>query len=255
MLGWLLLAIPVLTLADPPAPPVADTLPSVAISGMVQPRMAMDRPGSAEASRTGFRFRRARVMLDARLPGPVHAVRITPEFSGPSARLLDAWVDLVPREGLRLRAGQMQVPFNWQRDVSSARHHLPERSGAAERLGTPGGRDVGITARVAGSGWRAEGGIFDGGGMDRRTEVTPGGLASVRAVRSLRGPIPSSESDLARTPTTVAALGMGGQVAWRSMAPAWSPDLPAPPEARVRAGTADLVVHRSGGSLVLEGFA
>ncbi|TVP73736.1 MAG: hypothetical protein EA352_11775 [Gemmatimonadales bacterium] len=91
--------------------------------------------------------------------------------------------------------------------------------------------------------------------MGRRTEVTPGGLASVRAVRSLRGPIPSSESDLARTPGLAVALGMGGQVAWRSLVPAFSPDLPAAPEARVRAGTADLVVHRSGGSLVLEGFA
>lgn len=240
---------------------VSDTVPPLRFSGVLQPRLTAETAPGEGGRPVGVRLRRARVALDAFVLDPRISIRVVPEFAGAEARLMDAWVDVAPRPGIRIRAGQGPVPFHWQRASSSSRHHLPERSASSEELGTPGGRDVGLSLRVDGAEARRtlEIGVFDGGGMGRRAQVTHGWLASSRASWAVTGARPASEPELAGVSSPGVALGVGAQMARHHQSEGWGPGgttggATGGSVAHFQAGTLDLVAHLRGLSLVAEGF-
>lgn len=246
--------------------------PNLQISGVLQPRLDAHRFESA----VGYRFRRARVTVRSSLLDDRVRTLVTPEFSGASVALRDAWIDLGLTGRTTLRTGQWSPPFNWQREVSSARQHFSERGRPSSEFGTPQGRDRGVALLThdPANRWRASVGVFDGAGMARGEArpaetrspggLTRGALMSGRASMSLSGPLPTSESHLAPnlasnvdgSQDVEVAVGTGVQAAWKSGTRSWDLGRSASGlvEADWQAATVDVVTRWRGWSMVAEGY-
>jgi phosphate-selective porin OprO/OprP len=74
----------------------------------------------------GFAFRIVRPTLEGSL-GPLVAFRITPEFAGDTASLVDAWIDLRFDPRYTLRAGKFTSPVGLERLQSSTALSMMER--------------------------------------------------------------------------------------------------------------------------------
>jgi len=95
--------------------------------------------GEDGASNDSFGFRRVRPMLSGKL-GERLSFRITPEFAGTNATLLDAWADLQVGDNTALRIGQMKSPVSLERLVSASSMPFIERTFPTELAGN---RDIG----------------------------------------------------------------------------------------------------------------
>jgi len=69
------------------------------------------------------------------------SIRLTPEFAGDNASLLDFWIDLALTPSTTLRLGQMKSPVSLERLMSAASLPLIERSFGSELAGN---RDIGV---------------------------------------------------------------------------------------------------------------
>ncbi len=93
----------------------------------------------AGSGRDGFLFRRIRPTLEGNF-GPLVAFRITPEFAGDSASLIDAWIDLNFSPKATLRVGKLKGPVGLERLQSLTTLALIERGFPTELAPN---RDVG----------------------------------------------------------------------------------------------------------------
>ncbi len=166
---------------------------------------------------TGFFLRRARIDLSGHILEGRVRFRLLPDLAGnPMPR--DAWIEVDAPLGMDLRMGQQIVPFHLQRERSMGRSHFGDRALAARRFELSGGRDIGGTLSWSAPSGQASviAGLFNGRGMNR-SEPSPAPLVSYRGSLSFGGPAARSETDLARTPTPVATLSLGGMSARRSL--------------------------------------
>jgi hypothetical protein len=96
-----------------------------------------------------FQIRRMRVVLDAHGWDKLVSLRVQLAFATPDldpvapSAVRDAFITLAPLRSLKLRAGQMKVPFGRQRVVSSGNLQMVDRSLVTAELNLD--RDVGIT--------------------------------------------------------------------------------------------------------------
>jgi len=87
-----------------------------------------------------FLFRLVRPTIEGQL-GPLVAFRITPEFAGDSATLVDAWLDLRFDPRYTLRFGKFTSPVGLERLQSSTALEMMERGYASELAPN---RDIGV---------------------------------------------------------------------------------------------------------------
>jgi hypothetical protein len=103
-----------------------------------------DRDPSAD-----FQIRRMRLSLDAHGWDKLVSLRVQLAFATPDldpvapSALRDAFVTLAPLRDLKIRAGQMKVPYGRQRVVSSGNLQMVDRSLVTAELNLD--RDVGVT--------------------------------------------------------------------------------------------------------------
>jgi phosphate-selective porin OprO/OprP len=99
---------------------------SLKIRGLLQTDGRFFPGNSALAANDTFLVRRFRPAIDGTLFSLVD-FRFTPEFAG-TVQIMDAYVDLHPREWLRLRAGKFKAPLGLERLQSDADLPLLERA-------------------------------------------------------------------------------------------------------------------------------
>ncbi len=244
---WLVLAS-VLTTSLPIAAQAPDAGP-FRIGAWIQPAWEIQKwDGSRD--RDGAFLRRARLDFTATLFEGAARIRVMPELGRGGTELRDAWIEVFPVDGIAMRMGQQGVPFNLQRATSGARQHFGDRSLATRRFEIAGGRDIGAVFAWRGEGGRrlAQLGIFNGEGPNRRQLGPAGPLISGRVAVGFGGPLPSGESDLARSEQPRLALGAGVLTANESgLRP--RPGFAADDAADWRAGTLDADVRWQGISL------
>ncbi len=98
---------------------VGDEESSLRIAGIAQLQLAASAPAGGDVEVTP-RLRRVRPILHGRLLGGDFQARLHLEANPEAPELIDLWVDLAVMDGLRLRAGQLKVPFTdyWQRSLT-----------------------------------------------------------------------------------------------------------------------------------------
>lgn len=232
----------------------ADETVSLSIHGYFQ--LYYDfRTVDAEPDHSSFSFRRLRTDLRGQAFGEKLTFRLMPEFAG-QTRLLDGWASYRFAEGLQLQGGQFNVPFNWERDVSTLRHLFAERSVANDEFQWPGGRDIGLMAHgTPTDDFRYAAGIFSGQGANQPRSDSPGHLVTARLAYALFGEYPNSEVPVVPTETLDLAVGAGAFYAHDNTArdwASWHSDQPV--DADVFNTTADMHLRFSVVSAHLSGF-
>ena len=155
------------------------------IGGRIQPRFTFERREDDD-NLSEFRFRRLRLDLRGHVVSPDISFRIMPELRD-NARLDTAYINFGLSDTFQLRVGQYNIPFAWERDVSSSRHQLTERSVANNIFQWPGGggKDVGLTLHGQPvDDIRYGVGVFGGQGRNLAGEETDGVMLSGRATWS-----------------------------------------------------------------------
>ncbi len=204
-------------------------------------------------STVGFRLRRARLIVNGQgLDGRLR-FRLMPDLAS-TPQLRDAWIQLDGNAGW-VRMGQQTVPFSLQREVTMARGHFGDRALAGRRFELSGGRDIGVVVGTGTSAGhlRVSAGAFNGRGPNR-SDPSPFPLLAARAGVAVGGPVPNGETDLARTPGTVVALGgalMGSRDSFLRPRPGFAADQ----TADWRSWTIDLLVRSRGLSVTGAWFA
>jgi len=122
-----------------------------------------------EPANDTFLFRRVRPQLSGKL-GDLVSFRITPEFAGSSATLLDAWADVKLGASTQLRIGQMKSPVSLERLAAANALPFIERTFASELAGN---RDIGLQLQggFAGGAVTYAIGVFNGA-VDGRNAAT-----------------------------------------------------------------------------------
>lgn len=200
----------------------ADGTIRINLGGVLQPRFQFLAPVEAESTSSHF-MRRARVDLNGSLLNGLLRFRLLPELAGQGASLMDGWVELDVTTGLRFRAGQFVLPFQWQRFVSGSRQHFTERGDPSQTFGFAGARDAGIALFGSDTGNTVSfgAGLFDGAGRNVRVSNSSGLVASGRVTWAPLGTLPREESDLAFSQNLQTSLGLGLQGGNRSEVRAW----------------------------------
>jgi phosphate-selective porin OprO and OprP len=131
---------------------------------------------------------------------------------GGVAPLLDAWAGSTHLRDLNVKVGQLLVPFDRARQVSSAENQLVDRSLVVNELGI--GRDVGLTlssTELFGAEWLSYAvGVFNGEGRQPTTSAPPGLLYAGRVQVSPLGQFDDDvEGDLKRHKKPKLAIGVG----------------------------------------------
>lgn len=225
------------------------------LRGWLQPRYEFAwLPGGEDLS--SFYMRRIRLDFQAALMDGRVLLRVLPELRA-GFSLRDGFVEYVARPALRIRFGQHQPPFQWQRAVSGVRQHFVERGLPGESFGFPDGRDIGVMVhgRDATRSVSYGIGVYDGAGRNVARSDSRGNMASARVALALLGEIPQDETDFAAFTEPGLSLGAGLQGATRSGVRRW--DLwraPSPARADWLSGTADVHVSWAGLSLTAEGY-
>ncbi len=108
-----------------------------------------------------------------------------------------AWL---PLEGLRVRLGQLRVPFTSQARTHNMTLMFPDRAGPAELFLR--GTDLGALLEIDAGGGRlqADLGVFNGTGLDAGEGDNKGAALTARLDLSPLGPFAHAESDLERGP-------------------------------------------------------
>jgi hypothetical protein len=231
---------------------------SLNIRGRIQPRFEYESTEQADLTR--FRLRRARLDVRGHAYSPDLTYRLMPEL-GTTATLRDAWVDYRLVDAVRVRAGQYNVPFAWERDTSSNRQQFLERSPGNDEFQWPtGGRDIGLM--VHGDLHERVGygvGVFGGEGRNRVAPPTEGVLLSGRVSWAALGQYPHSEALLEPVEGVNFAVGAGAWYANQSRVAEWYPWGDTAPDddpqaADIWATTADLHLQVARASVHLSGF-
>ncbi len=194
------------------------------IGGRIQPRFEFERR-EGEDNISQARFRRLRVDFRGHVIDENLTFRIMPELRD-NARLDTAYVNYRFSDAVQIRVGQYNVPFAWERDSSSSRHQLTERSTAHNEFQWPGGggKDVGATlhGRLADD-VRYAAGVFGGGGRNLSGESTEGIMVSGRVTWSPLGEYPGSEALVQPVEGTNLSFGAGAWYANQSAVRDWYP--------------------------------
>jgi phosphate-selective porin OprO and OprP len=117
-----------------------------------------------------FILRRFRPTMEATF-GKIASLRITPEFAGGNATVVDAWLDLKVRPWLTLRLGKQKEPVGLERLQSAGNIVFVERAFPNELVAN---RDIGLTAQgdFAQSTVSYQLGIFNGAADGRDANAT-----------------------------------------------------------------------------------
>ena len=117
-----------------------------------------------------FLFRLVRPTLEGQF-GKLVAFRLTPEFAGDSATLVDAWVDLRFDPAYTLRIGKMTSPIGLERLQSSSTTDMMERGFPSEIAPN---RDIGVQLQGELDGGRMNyaAGVFNGAPDGRDAPTT-----------------------------------------------------------------------------------
>ncbi len=214
------------------------------VNGRLQPRYEYRSSESAEDT-SSFYLRRLRLDFKGHVFDPRLTFRVMPEFSR-TANLRDGWINYAFGGSFNLRAGQMTVPFQRQREISGFRQHFTERGEPSETFGVPGGYDIGVMLHGTDSErrWRYAVGIFDGSGRNTKESNSSGNLISGRVSRAITGFLAADESDLARSDPPQVTVGGGLQGATKNELRDWSLGRSDEGEADFLAATAD--IHLAG---------
>ncbi len=194
------------------------------IGGRIQPRFEYERRGGEENAARA-RFRRLRVDFRGHVIDENLTFRIMPELRD-NARLDTAYVNFRFSDAVQIRAGQFNVPFAWERDSSSSRHQLTERSTANNEFQWPGGggKDVGATLHGQPvEDVRYAAGVFGGEGRNLSGESTEGVMVSGRATWSPLGDYPRNEALVQPVEGTNLSFGAGAWYANQSAMRDWYP--------------------------------
>ena len=165
------------------------------------------------------------------------------------ATLRDAFVDYRLRGSqLRIRAGQFNIPFDWERDVAPPRFTNIERSQANTLMGWPTGRDVGVMVHGRPNDYLDYAtGIFNGQGVNQRRNNSAGFTSSSRFRLHPTGEAVRHETLLEPADTPRLSLSIGHYSAFNSGARSdWTPFLEdQSSEADLVAATTDLQIQWS----------
>lgn len=196
----------------------ADDSFSLMLRARIQTRATFELDPPASGSEDGFAVRRARLLLSGHALSRDLRYYFQLGFSNQDTEsdlrlpLRDAYLHWGGWRDLNLRAGQMKVPFNRQRVISSSSLQFADRSLASGELNLD--RDVGIQLRSSdlfGLGRRLsyQLGVFGGGGRNR--VPNGGGLLWVARVQvtPFGGFEDESESDRENTRRPRLAVGFG----------------------------------------------
>ena len=195
----------------------------LSVGGRLQPRYEYTRHQGNKEDLSSFYLRRARIDFRGEMFGEKLTFRIMPELAR-EATMRDAWLNYEFSNAIQIRAGQMPVPYQWHRFVSSTRQYFAERSIISESFGVPGGYDIGIMlhrkdqANII----QLEAGFFDGSGRNTKLSNSNGNLASGRMSLALMGTLPKSEVSLSRTEEPSLAIGTAIQAANKNESRNWS---------------------------------
>lgn len=198
-----------------------------------------------------FFLRFVRTDIQGHALTPDLTFRLMPEFAT-SPSLLDGWVSYRFMEGLQLRAGQFNIPFNWERHAPPTRHQFGQRSMANQVFEWPGGRDIGLMFHGDPTDWLRYGvGVFGGQGRNVVRSDTLGHLASGRIVVTPLGDYATSEVLVEPAEEPNLSIGAGAFLTGENTARDWEPTQDAE---RVLSTTADVTFRWSRISAYLSGF-
>lgn len=209
---------PVLTFTDP------EDRFSMNIRGRIQPRFEYER-GDDGDDLTRFRFRRLRLDFRGHVYSEDLTWRIMPEFRD-NVRLDTAFVNYRVSEVFQFRAGQYNLPFAWERDVSSSFQQFTERSLANNEFQWPGGggKDIGVMLHGRPlDDFRYAVGIFGGQGRNLGAESTSGFLYSGRVTWTALGDYPRTEVLVEPVEHPNLSFGAGAWYANNSAVRDWFP--------------------------------
>lgn len=129
----------------------------LSLIGQLQLRLTTDDNGDAELEP---RLRRVRPIVHATFFEGRLASRLHVEANPENPELIDAWIELTLLDSLRIRAGQLKIPFTdyWQRSLTQMAVDWP-----LTNRWFGGERQLGAMAHgVDPSGWRYAVGVFSG---------------------------------------------------------------------------------------------
>ncbi|HYG06849.1 MAG TPA: porin [Stenotrophomonas sp.] len=147
----------------------ADGAYEIRLRGLLQGDARFYIDDNAQPQNDTFLIRTARPIIEGSL-GKLVAFRLTPEFAGDSASIVDAYIDLRFDPAYTLRAGKFTSPVGLERLQSSAALADTERALPSELAPN---RDIGVQLQgdVAGSTFSYALGVFNGT-VDGRDAVT-----------------------------------------------------------------------------------
>lgn len=233
----------------------ADEINRMTIGGRIQPRFEHVQREDRD-NLTRFRFRRVRLDVRGHVIDENLTFRIMPELRD-RAELDTAWINYRFSDRFQLRAGQYSVPFSWERDVSSSRHQLTERSVANNAFQWPGGggKDLGVMLHGNSPGnIRYATGVFGGEGKNRSGGSSEGVLLSGRVAWSPVGNHPNTETLLKPLEKPNLSFGAGAWYANRNAVRDWAPQVAGDQRADAYATTADGHLQVGRFSMHISGF-
>jgi uncharacterized small protein (DUF1192 family) len=183
------------------------------LNATLQPRYTAVLRSPPRFDRSGFQLHHGELQLGAVLLGWIELVTML-DFGadyvgdGRFAPLRDAYLAVRPVSWLRVRAGQMKVPFGRQRLVSSLRQTFVERSLAT--LAFTFDRDLGGVVEATPFGGRllVQAAVTDGVLAGPRSHNDNLDLAyTVRVLAQPFGPVPLVEGDRARSRRPAVSIG------------------------------------------------
>ena len=213
------------------------------------------RATDGEPDHSSMSFRRLRADIRGHAFTEDLTFRLMPEFARQTA-LADGWVSYRFSDAINLRAGQYNVPFNWERHVSSLNQLYSERSAANNEFQWPGGRDIGVMAHGDLTDWFRYGvGIYSGQGANAARSGSTGHLVTGRAMFTPLGEYPGSEVPIEPTEDVNVSFAVGAFYAHQNSARDWARwHADEPMDANVASSTADAHLQWSVLSVHLSGF-
>lgn len=228
------------------------------IRGRLQPRYEFEANGDPFAPvHSSMYLRRARFDFQGHVMTEDLTYRLMPEM-GRTTTLRDGWFDYRFDDALRVRVGQFQIPFGWERDSSSNRHQFMERSAANNEFQWPSGRDIGAQLHgTFGERFRYGIGGFSGQGRNAARSNSAGNQFSGRLTATVVGDYPGSEVLTEPVDGINVAVGTGGYYAFANDVRDWEYRYGEPPQVRadVLSATADAHLQWQRLSMHLSGYA
>ncbi len=191
------------------------------ITGRFQLRYQFES-ARGEPDRSSIYFRRIQPNIEGTALSEDLTFRLRPDISR-DASLRDAFVTYRFHDGFRLRAGQFNVPFNWERHLPPTRQQFVERSAANDEFQWTTGRDIGVMAHGDPTDQLRYGvGIFNGEGINQGQSDSTGHVLTGRVVFAALGSYQTSEVLVEPADELNLAIGVGGFAALDNSSRDWS---------------------------------